>query len=54
MKKLNIEKCEDLSDVFCAVMDGRPESIREIEAFIVQSPLKELFFCRGLKYRHQL
>ena len=48
MKKLNIEKCEDLSDVFCAVMGGRPESIREIEAFIVQSPLKELFFAEDL------
>ncbi len=48
MKKFEVEKISDLSEVFYAMMGGKPEKIQEIEAFIVQSPLKELLFATDL------
>jgi hypothetical protein len=48
MKKFEVEKISDLSEVFYALIGGKPEKIQEIEAFIVQSPLKELLFAADL------
>lgn len=48
MKEFEVEKANDLSDVFFAVMGGRPEKIAEIEAFMAHSPLKELFFAADM------
>lgn len=54
MKKFETGKFEDLADVFCSLMGGRPDNIREIEIFIKDSPLKELLYAsdieRILKY----
>jgi hypothetical protein len=44
MKKFEVEKISDLSEVFYAMMGGKPEKTEEIDAFIKQSPLKELLF----------
>ena len=48
MKEFEVKKANDLSDVFFAVMGGRPEKIAEIEAFMAHSPLKELFFAADM------
>ncbi len=48
MKKFETQKANDLSDVFFAVMGGRPEKIEEIEAFMAHSPLKKLFFTADM------
>jgi len=42
MQKINLEKCSDLADVFYAVMGGYTDNIREIEAFMLTSPLNKL------------
>ncbi|MBR6355291.1 MAG: hypothetical protein IKR92_00410 [Alphaproteobacteria bacterium] len=49
MQKLNITKPENLSDVFCAVMGGRPDNIREIEEFVKQSPLQKLMYAADIE-----
>lgn len=54
MKPFAVEKLEDLADVFCAVIGGRPDNIREIEEYMLNSRLRWLFAAadmeRILKY----
>ena len=49
MEKFETEKLSDLADVFCSLMGGYPESIREIEEFMKNSPLKELIFASDVE-----
>ena len=42
MKELNLEKCESLADVFCALIGGRPDDVDEIKNFMIKSPLRQL------------
>lgn len=48
MKKFETQKANDLSDVFFAVMGGRPEKIEEVESFMAHSPLQKLFFTADM------
>ena len=42
MRPFETNKIDNLADVFCAVIGGRPDSIREIDDFIKTSNLKQL------------
>lgn len=48
MQKFEAEKISDLSEVFYAVMGGKPDNIKEIEEFLTKSPLKELIFTNDM------
>lgn len=48
MKKLNLEKCESLADVFSAAIGGRPESFKEIKEFMEKSPLNQLVYATDI------
>ena len=48
MQKFEAEKISDLSEVFYAVMGGKPDNIKEIEAFLTKNPLKELIFTNDM------
>lgn len=54
MKKFETDKIQDLTEVFFAVIGGKPENIREIEEFMQKTPLNQLIFAadmeRVLKY----
>ena len=49
MQKIKLEKIDDLADVFCAVMGGYPDNIREIEAFMEQSNLNKLIYATDME-----
>lgn len=42
MKPCQFDKLADLSDLFCALIGGRPENLEEINAFLVHNPLNLL------------
>lgn len=48
MQKFEAEKISDLSEVFYAMMGGKPDNIREIEAFLDKNPLQELIFSTDM------
>ena len=49
MKIQPVEKIEDLSDVFYALMGGKPEKVADLDDFIRQSPLKELIHAADVR-----
>lgn len=49
MKKLELNKIDDLADLFCAIIGGRPESVEEIKSFMAQSPLNQLLFISDIE-----
>ena len=42
MKHYNVSKLSDLSDLFCAIIGGKPESLEEIDWFLQKNPLNQL------------
>ena len=49
MQKFEVDKIEDLSDVFYAVIGGRPDNIEEIKEFIQRSPLQQLMYTSDVE-----
>lgn len=48
MQKLELNKIDDLADIFCAIMGGRPDGVEEIKSFMEKSPLKQLMFASDI------
>lgn len=48
MRNFETDKITDMADVFYAVLGGKPDNVKEIDAFMEHSPLKKLLYTSDI------